>query len=40
MKRGDSSVDVFMVGECWARENVGRGELWSGAGVSDVVVVG
>ena len=40
MKKGDSSVDVFMVGECLAREKAGRGELWSGAGGSDVVVVG
>ena len=40
MKRGDTSVDIFLIGECWAREIAGRGELWSGEGGSDVGVVG
>ena len=40
MKSGDSSVDVCMVGECWAREIAGGGELWADEGGSDVGVAG
>ena len=38
MKRGDSWVDEFLIGECWAREIAGIRELWSGDGGSDIMV--